>query len=146
MIIEALAGTISATIGTEDRLKSLTRLAVGGLGLAVLLAALGGFPVDIPMPTHAFGWVEPTCGLTRGSTAIARGDFALAWRYNPASLLVMALGVGGAVRVGIGRVTGRWLNVRTSLRPLGWVLVVLTVVVLEFHQQSNANFIINSRR
>lgn len=146
MIVETPTGSISVTVTNEDRLKAVTRVAVAGLGLAGLLAATGGLPVDLPMPTHAFGWVEPTCGLTRGSAAIARGDLALAWQYNPASLAAMALGVAGVVRAGVGWGTGRWVDLRARFGPLGWVLIVLSVLLLEFHQQGNARFIIDSRR
>ncbi len=97
------------------------------------------------MPTHQFGWVEPSCGLTRGSTAIARGDLAIAWRYDPASFLVMGFGAASVARSIVGHVSGRWYNLRVSLSPVGWVIIGESVVALTLYQQSNAEFIINSR-
>ena len=119
--------------------------AVVGLATAVVLAAIGGFPFDTPMPTHVFGWVEPTCGLTRGSTAIARGDLSLAWRYNPLSFLVVGFGVAGLVRLGYGVVSGHWVRIALRPRLLGWLLLAATFVALMLYQQSNATFIIESR-
>ena len=97
------------------------------------------------MPTHSFGWVEPTCGLTRGSTAIARGDLGLAWHYNPMSFAVFAFGVAGVVRVVVGAATARWFRVSIRPRPAGWVLFAVGFVALWAYQQTNATFIIESR-
>jgi hypothetical protein len=97
------------------------------------------------MPTHAFGWVEPSCGLTRGSTAIARGDLSAAWRYNPASFLVMAFGAAGIIRVGVGYATGRWLNVAVHPARVAWPIVALVVIMFWLYQQTNAEFIIHAR-
>lgn len=135
-----------AGIGLEgvDHHRWWTWLSWVGMALAVILVAIGGLPFDLPMPTHQFGWVEPTCGLTRGSTAIARGDLALAWRYNPASFIVIGFGLLGVCRSVAGMVTGRW--VRVSCRPgtAGGVLVVLAVAALWAHQQANAQFVMAS--
>lgn len=116
-----------------------------GMLAGVALVINGGFPVDMPMPTHSFGWVEPTCGLTRGSTALIRGDLALAWRYNPASFLVVGAAVAWLVRTGVGAVTHRWLNLRFRPNRAVWIAVAVGVAVLWVVQQSNAEFIINSR-
>ncbi|WP_373281586.1 DUF2752 domain-containing protein [Ilumatobacter nonamiensis] len=63
------------------------------------------------MPTYRVGLVTPTCGLTRGSTAITRGDFTLGWRYNPASFLVMLFGLVGIARTVVGLSAHRWIFV-----------------------------------
>lgn len=133
------------TVGQHDESRWITYLATIGVITAVVFALIGGFPFDTPMPTHSFGWVEPTCGLTRGSTAIARGDFALAWRYNPAAFLVMGFGLAGVVRTVLGWTTHRWVNVK--LRPSPWWMAIVVVLffALWFYQQQNADFIINSR-
>lgn len=107
---------------------------------------IGGTPFDMPMPTHAVGWVTPTCGLTRGSTALLRGDIGLAWRYNPASLLVVSLGVIGLARVIYGRLTSRWFNVKFRVTAPLIGLLVVAFGFLWWVQQSNAAFIISSRR
>jgi len=136
---------IGASIETYDTMRWWTWLSLVGLAVAVVLALIGGFPFDMPMPTHSFGWVEPTCGLTRGSTAIARGDLGLAWRYNPASFAVIAFGLAGIVRAGVGAATGRWLRVSIRPRPAGWVLLAVIFAALWAYQQTNAAFIIESR-
>jgi len=136
---------INVAIEHTDRMRWLSWLSAGGLVAAAVLAIIGGFPLDTPMPTHAFGFVEPTCGLTRGSTAIARGDLALAWDYNPASFLVMAFGAAGIMRLGVGAATHRWVNVSVRPSRVGWFLLLAAFMGLWVYQQTNAEFIINSR-
>lgn len=129
-----------------DRHSWLSIVSVVGLCGGVLLVAIGGTPFDMPMPTHAVGWVTPTCGLTRGSTALLRGDIGLAWRYNPVSLLVVSLGVIGLVRLTYGRSTSRWLNVKFRVTAPVMGLLVVAFGLLWWVQQSNAAFIISARR
>jgi hypothetical protein len=132
-------------IGDRDAMRWVTRLAAAGVVAAAVLAIIGGFPLDTPMPTHAFGWVEPTCGLTRGSTAIARGDFATAWHYNPVSFLVMGFGLAGLVRTAVGLTMHRWVNVKVTWSRAAWVGFGTAVVAFWLYQQTNADFIINAR-
>lgn len=136
---------LQSWVSAHDDTRTVTYLALGGVAAAVTLALIGGFPIDIPMPTMSFGWVTPTCGLTRGSTALARGDFALAWRYNPASFLVLTFGVYGIGRFVVGTVTGRWLNLRVRGGRFGGILLVAAFVALGAYQQMHADFIIHSR-
>lgn len=136
---------LTADIDDHDGMRAVTYLTVGGLAAAMGLAVIGGFPLDTPMPTHVFGWVTPTCGLTRGSTAIVRGDFAIAWRYNPLSFLVMAFGLFGVGRAAVGVFTRRWFNLRIRFGPQAWALAAVAFVALGMYQQSNADFIIHSR-
>lgn len=135
----------SISVDDTDRMRTITYLTIGGVIVAIALAAIGGFPFDTPMPTHSFGWVEPTCGLTRGSTAIARGDFATAWHYNPAAFLVMLFGLLGVIRAIVGFAAHRWVNV--VLRPgrWAWIAFGLLFVGQWAYQQTNADFIINAR-
>ncbi len=141
---------VSVGVVAEDRHRFWTASSVAILIGAAVLAVLGGSPVDLPMPTHVIGWVTPTCGLTRGSTAILRGDLALGWSYNPASFLVV-----GAVAVGLGRavtghLTGKWITVQIRLSSRAVTLVAFVTIallaVLWAHQQANADFVISSRR
>lgn len=136
---------LRAWISERDGTRWVTIVSLVGLAVGVLLVITGGTPWDTPMPTHAFGWVEPTCGLTRGSTALIRGDLALAWRYNPASILI----VGGAftwlLRSVYGHLTGRWLNIRIRPNLWAWLGLGAGLVLLWAVQQSNAEFIITSR-
>ena len=133
-------------ISGSDLAPWLTWLSATGLVAAVVLAAVGGLPFDIPMPTYRFGVVTPTCGLTRGSTAIARGDFALAWRYNPASFLVIGVGAIGLARSIVGLTTRQWVTVNCTRSRIVWVLIGASILALWLSQQSNAEFIITSRR
>lgn len=126
-------------------MRWLTFTAIGGLIIAAVLAAIGGFPLDNPMPTHSFGLVEPTCGLTRGSTAIARGDFATAWRYNPAAFLVMGLGAAFVIRAIVGWTMHRWVNLHGRPGKYAYLVGAAAFVALWVYQQTNADFIINSR-
>ena len=132
-------------IGRQDECRWITYMATIGVVTAVVFALIGGFPLDTPMPTHGFGWVEPTCGLTRGSTAIARGDFALAWQYNPAAFLVMGFGLFGVVRTIAGWTTHRWVNIKVRPGPVANLIGVACFIALWAYQQQHAEFIINSR-
>lgn len=129
----------------QDEMARATVLAAVGLVAAVVLAVVGGMPVDLPMPTHLVGWVEPTCGLTRGSTAIARGDFGLAWRYNPLSFIVMLGGLALVVRAAVARWRGSWLNAELRLTRWGWLVAAVLVLAFWAYQQQHAEFIITSR-
>lgn len=145
MTASALFGHVEVSVGPVDRQTKVTWATVGGVLLATVLAVIGGMPFDLPMPTHLVGWVEPSCGLTRGSTAIARGDLGLAWRYNPASVAVMASGALGTVRAAVGLLSGRWVNVDGRVGPLVWATLFVVVVLLGLHQQANAQFVMDAR-
>lgn len=138
-------GVLSARLGSTDANRWITGLSLGGLVIAALLALVGGMPFDLPMPTHRIGLVTPTCGLTRGSTALVRGDAALAWRYNPASLAVIAFGILGLARAAIGFATKRWLNLSVRLSPTVWIVLGVLFALLWVHQQGNAEFVMNAR-
>lgn len=137
--------SLEVSLDPHDRQRMVTRFAAAGVVVAAVLAMIGGFPLDMPMPTHSFGWVDPTCGLTRGSTAIARGDFTLAWRYNPASFLVMGFGAYGIARLACGALTGRFPTIHPRLGRVGWYVLGAAIVALTLYQQSNAEFIMDSR-
>jgi hypothetical protein len=138
-------GRFAVSVEDHDCMRKWTWLAIGGLATAALFALIGGFPLEMPMPMMAFGWVSPTCGLTRGSTAIARGDFSLAWQYNPAAFLVVGFGVTGVLRVLVGAATGRWLLVSARPQRAGLLILAAMFLALWANQQSNAEFIITSR-
>lgn len=134
-----------AWISGADETRWVTFAILGGLALGLVLVLIGGTPWDTPMPTHSFGWVEPTCGLTRGSTALLRGDVSLAWRYNPTSFLIIGGAITWLLRTVVGSLTGRWLNIRIRPTPAIWLGLAAAVVLLWAVQQSNAEFIITSR-
>ncbi|MGH3665143.1 MAG: DUF2752 domain-containing protein [Egibacteraceae bacterium] len=119
----------------RDGHRFLTWSAVLGLAAAVLLAAFGMPPVELHGPLHYLGIMGPLCGMTRGVAAFTRGDLALAWAYNPASLLLVP---GAAVVIGraaYGCVTGRWLQARIRFDPRIRTFVVVGVALLTVPQQ-----------
>jgi hypothetical protein len=120
-----------------DRHGAVSGLAAAGLAVAAALAVFGLPPVDLHMPIHRLGVMDPGCGMTRGVRLTLRGDLSRAIEYNPAAPLVPVAGVLVLVRWLVGRVTDRWLDV--SFR---WTqpLVATTVVVLAalwIRQQAN---------
>lgn len=128
-----------------DEMRHITFLAIVGLLIVAAMRISGRIPIGVPMPTHAVGWVEPTCGITRGSISILRGDFALAFRFNPLSFLVIAFGIAGSIRAIVGWTTHRWLDIRVRMSKMIWALLGIAVVAFWLYQQTRADFIINAR-
>lgn len=126
-------------------MRWMTWLTLVTIASAITFAVLGRIPVDLPMPTHAIGWVSPTCGLTRGTVAITRGHFALAFRYNPLAFLVPLVAMLMMVRLAVGTLRGRWVNVRYRPTRLAWVIAGVAFFALWLYQQSHAHFIMHSR-
>lgn len=74
--------------------------------VALLLAGLysawsGAAPEELAFVLCPFRLVTdipcPGCGMTRSSIALARGDFAAAWKHHPFAYGLVALAVGGAL-------------------------------------------------
>lgn len=139
------SGAWTVSIDGTDRMAWFTHLAVAGMAVASVLAAVGGLPFDLPMPTHAVGMVEPTCGMTRATMAILRGDLAIAWRFNPGAFAVVAFGIVGVVRWAIGAVSHRWINVSGGHRRLFLSVAVVLFAALWAYQQTHASFVIHAR-
>lgn len=97
------------------------------------------------MPTHAVGLVDPTCGLTRASTALARADFAAAWRFNPAGFLIAALEGATAVRAAYGAATRRRVTIHMAWTRRSVAVALIVVGLWWAYQQSNAHFIMETR-
>lgn len=97
------------------------------------------------MPTFAVGVVTPTCGLTRGVTAILAGQFATAWRFNPASYVVVAIAAAVLLRTAVGFTRRRWVNLSFAVSPAGWAVAVALVTALWVNQQANADFVMHAR-
>lgn len=115
-------------------------MAMGVLG-AVALAVLGLPPVDVHGPLHYAGVMDPLCGMTRAVRHLARGDVALALRYNPAVVILPAAAAMVGARWTYGRAARRWLHV--SVRR-SWPLaaaVVIAFAVLWARQQANAELL-----
>ena len=69
------------------------RSAVAAVGLAVAYFwPLGHLPaIPICWFKRITGLPCPSCGITRSFQALAHGEFALAWRYNPLGYLVFGI-------------------------------------------------------
>lgn len=130
--------------GPHDRHPTNTRLALIGIPLVLLLAAVGLPPIDIHGPLHYLGVMGPTCGMTRGVMWTARGDLLRAWQFNPASLLVLPTMAGLTARVVYGRIAGRWLNLTIRWRPWLWIIPTALLLALSIRQQINIEFLLNN--
>lgn len=147
--------------GALDRSRWLPRIQLGwetrnarwwwlgaARGLVVVagaaMAVWGMFPVDLHEPTHFAGIMSPTCGLTRSVVAVFRGDLTLAWRYNPAGLLVAAVSVAFLVRLAAGWAMGRGPVLRVRPGRLGWIVLGLALVALEIRQQGQAELLMTT--
>ncbi|KPC72023.1 hypothetical protein ADL35_32735 [Streptomyces sp. NRRL WC-3753] len=108
------------------------------------MAAWGMFPVDLHGPTHNAGIMAPTCGLTRSVVASFRGDMAMAWRYNPAGLLIAAVSVGTLARMVAGALAGRGPVLRVRPGRIGWIVFGLALVALEVRQQGQADLLMTT--
>lgn len=72
----------------------------------------------------------PGCGMTRGSTALLRGEFLKGFLYNPVGMILFPLGIIGLGIEVIGWVRGKPLPFR--LKPGRWGATVLAVVVISW--------------
>ena len=140
--VTAGSGMVSLLWEGHDRHLTTTRLALIGVPLTVLLAAVGLPPVDLHGPFHYLGIMGPTCGMTRGVMWAAQGELTRAWQFNPASLLIIPTLIGLTGRAVYGRVTRRWLNLRIRWRPWLWLVPALLIAILSIRQQLNIDFLL----
>ena len=136
-------GRVAVEAEPADRWRWLTWASALGVVVAAAYATFGMPGVAIPEPQHQLGLVSPTCGLTRGVTAIAGGDPAAAWGWNPASFVVVTLWAGALVRAAVGWRTGRWWTPSVRLGAVGWVAALSVVALLWANQQAHADHIIH---
>ena len=76
--------------------------------------------VDLHGPLHYPGIMGPLCGMTRGIVAVLPGQLWRALAYKQASPLLVA---GATLALGrwlVGRLTGRWLEVRVHWGRVVW--------------------------
>lgn len=123
-----------------DGHRVLTLLAVAGLVIGGALAVFGLPPVDMHGPLHRFfGIMDPLCGGTRGVRYAMRGEWGLAWAYNPASIPLVLGAIALVVRHVVGMLSGRWLTLRIQWpRRIVLALIAAGVIALEINQQMHA--------
>lgn len=132
---------VGMRIEDRDRHWPLAWIALGGLVLGGAMAVFGLPPVDIHGIPHYFGIMDPLCGGTRSVWAAMSGDLATSWRYNPLGIVLVVGAAATLVRLALGGVTGRWINLYVhSWRPLAAVGAVL-FILLEVRQQLNADLL-----
>lgn len=125
-------------------MRALSWLVLIGMVAAVGFAVFGLPPFHFPpAPTWDYGIVVPTHGLMRASTALARGQCAVAWAFNPASFLVALAAVATVLRWLVALTTHRWMNVTVRFTPWVWGIIAALVAALWINQQLHANLIIN---
>lgn len=126
----------------EDRARHLTLLAVGAVVGAFILAWRGLPPIDIHSPLHFVGIMDPACGMTRAARALALGDLATAWLYNPGIFLLSA-GTGLILgRALFGLITGRWITVILRWRRSALIAGAGVFLALWVRQQLHADLLI----
>ncbi|MFP8958986.1 DUF2752 domain-containing protein [Streptomyces nanhaiensis] len=116
-------------------------LVAAGITAGAVLAVVGLPPVDLHGPWHYLGVMGPLCGGTRGVHAMLLGRLDEAWRYNPLSLVLVPGAVLALVRETVGRVSGRWLNLRVTHRRAALLLALLPLTALTVNQQAHADLL-----
>lgn len=124
-----------------DGCPYLPWLALAGVVAAAAMAAFGVPPIDLHGPLHRFGVMDPLCGGTRATRALALGDVDTALRFNPIVILLPLAVLGVAVRTVVGLTTGRWLHVRVRRSPALLALVAVATAALWIRQQLNADLL-----
>jgi Na+/H+ antiporter NhaC len=76
--------------------------------------------------------------MTRGVIAMLHAQPGLAMAYNPASPLVIVAALAVVVRAGVGRLTGRWLDLRLRPTRMFWLLAAILLLLLWVDQQRHA--------
>lgn len=149
-IIAQVAAINSATGGdasvamVESRDNAPWLIAVAAMAVvgAGWLRVAGLPSADLHGPLHQVGIMSPTCGGTRATYLLVRGDLLGAWSWNPLVPL-LAIGILAVVtRFVVGRLSGRWLNVRLPRRVWAGV-AALGFIALEVNQQVQADRLIN---
>lgn len=131
----------------RDRWQPVTWIATVAAVIAVVMAIVGLPPVDLHMPQHHAGIMDPLCGGTRAVRLAALGDWAQSWRYNPIGIPVLIVCVLLVQRALVGWVSGRWVSLRVRWtrrgKCLAWIVAAVLVVLLEINQQAHAELLMS---
>jgi hypothetical protein len=124
---------------SQDRHRPVTVVAFLGVVAAAVMAIAGLPSLDLHGPLHYIGIMDPLCGGTRAARFTMRGEFALAWKYNPLGILAVAGAVAAVGRAVVGILTSRWVTVAVAWTPrrrrLAIGLILAVTAVLEIRQQ-----------
>ncbi|MCB0906248.1 MAG: DUF2752 domain-containing protein [Nocardioidaceae bacterium] len=127
-------------------MRAVTLVGLLGAAAAVAMAVFGLPPVDLHGPLHRMGIMDPLCGGTRAARLTAQGHLSEAWRYNPLGILAVAAAGLAVLRLVVGVLGHRWLNVSIHWSARGkWVtaaLVIALLVMLEIRQQGHADLLL----
>lgn len=134
--------TVTVAVDQVDKHRPITWLAVVGAAAAAAMAVFGLPPVDIHGPLHFVGIMDPMCGGTRSVRYAFRGEWGLAWTYNPLGLPVAAGGVLAVLRAVAGWVTGRWVAVHIRGQRALLVVALVATAALAVRQQLHASLLI----
>lgn len=133
------------SVSSMDRHRALSGVAVVGMAVATGLAVLGLPNIDLHGPLHQWGIMDPFCGGTRAARYAMQGQWILSWTYNPLGIAAVAAALAGSIRVIVGVISGRWVNVRASWTPrrrrIAMATLVIVLVILEVRQQSLAELL-----
>lgn len=135
-------GRVRVVLERRDLWRYLTLGAPLLVAAATTMAVVGVPRIPIMAPLYAVGVVLPGCGLGRATVALARGDVATAWAYNPASFVLAAAVVGSLVRSGIGLSTRRWVHVRVHADRRLALVAAVAVALLWIRQWQQADLLI----
>lgn len=134
------------SIEPRDRHPVATGLGLAALAAATGMAAFGLPPVDLHGLLHHYGIMDPLCGGTRAAAYTARGEWALAWRYNPLGILAVLAAAAAVLRAAVGFLTRRWvtLTVAWTSHPgrVVTVTAIVLLVALTVRQQLRADLLI----
>lgn len=132
------AGLLRVAVAPVDRARYLLAFGAAAV-LGAFALRVGGLPkLDPGGPLHGAGIPCPFCGGTRGTLALARGDIAAAWSWNPVVPLLAIVVVAVIVRAVVGRLTGRWVEVFVP-RKLTLGVVIVGMVALQVNQSLQAD-------
>lgn len=131
----------------SDRWRAVTWLAIAAAAIALVMAIVGLPPVDLHMPPHYAGIMDPLCGGTRAIRLAALGHWSESWRYNPIGIPLLIICVILVVRAAIGWLFGRWLTLRIHWtrrgKQIAWLLVAVAVIALEINQQAHVELLMS---
>lgn len=138
---------IRLAVERRDRYPWITLASIGLLAIAAGMAVLGLPPIDLHGPNHWFGIMDPLCGGTRAARYTTRGEWALAWTYNPLGIVTVVAVALIVVRAMAGVLTRRWIALDISWSKRGrWATSMVAVVLLtalEIRQQGRADLLMS---